>query len=552
MAKKITCEELEPKLSELADESAESKTSEKSLRKSIKILRKERDFLQEAISAVCHPFYAIDAKSYRIIMANPAALNLYGDLTDDPFCYAWTHGRATPCSDEGHPCPLEIVRNRKKPITLEHTHYDKKGRPLYFEIHAYPIFDDEGNVEKIVEYSLETTKLKRMEAVHRESEERYREIIENAHDIIQSILPDGSLAYVNRAWFEILGYTEIDLHSINFFDLVHADSLTHYQELFSRILKGNSGTHIPLSFVAKDGEQIFVEGNISPRLHDGKVVAIHGIFRDITENKKADEALKENEKKLLRYSKHLEQIITSLNVAKEVQQSLLPQHWPSEERLDIAGSSLYCDETGGDYYDYMELPQIGSATYGIAIGDVSGHGVSSALQMASVRAYLRSRATQGGAVAEIITDVNRLVSKDTMETGSFMTLFFLLIEAHSGRAAWVRAGHDPALIYDPDSDHFVKLEGKGLALGVDENYLYRGYTVTIKPGQILILTTDGLWENRNIKGEMFGRERFKNLIRRNAGLGAGDIQATIIEALTSFQGKAQQEDDITLVILKLL
>lgn len=543
---------MEWKFKELGDEVTECKISEKSLRDSIKILRKERDFLQEAISAVCHPFYTIDAKSYKIIMANPAALNLYGDLTDDLFCYSWTHGRATPCSDEGHPCPLEIVRNRKKPITLEHIHYDKKGRPLYFEIHAYPLFDDEGNVNKIVEYSFENTKFKRMEASQRESEERYREIIENAHDIIQSILPDGSLAYVNRAWFEILGYSEIDPRPINFFDIVHPDSLKHCQELFSRVLEGKSGTHIPITFVAKDGKQVYVEGNISPRLIEGKVVATHCIFRDVTENKKADEALRENEEKLDRYSKHLERIIASLNVAKEVQQSLLPQHLPSEKRLDIAGSCLYCDETGGDYYDYIELPQIGSDAHGIAVGDVSGHGVSSALQMASVRAYLRSRATQGGSVAEIITDVNRLVSTDTMETGVFMTLFFLLVEAHSGRATWVRAGHDPALLYNPYSDHFEKLEGKGLPLGVDENWRYRDYTITVKPGQIMILATDGLLENRNIKGEMFGRERFKNLIRRNAGLGAKDMQATIIEAVTSFQGKAQQEDDITLVILKFL
>ena len=552
MPKNLTCKEMGWRFDELVDEVAECKSLEKSLRERIKIIQKERDFLQEAISAVCHPFYAIDAKSYKVIMANAAALKLYGDLTDNPFCYSWTHGRATPCSDEGHLCPLEIIRNNKQPISLEHTHYDKKGRPQYFEIHAYPIFDDEGNINKVIEYSLETTKFKRMETAQRESEERYRVIIENAHDIIQSTLPDGSFAYVNRAWFEILGYTKIDLRSIIFFDIVHPDSLKHCQEVYSRILEGKSGTHIPISFVAKDGEQIFVEGNISPRLLEGKVVATHGIFRDVTESKKADEALRENEKKLLRYSKHLEQIIASLNVAKEVQQSLLPQRSPSEKRIDIAGSSLYCDETGGDYYDYIEFSHSDFDAHGITVGDVSGHGISSALQMASARAYLRSRVTQGGSVAEIITDVNRLFSNDTKGTGVFMTLFFLMIEAQSGRATWVRAGHEPALLYNPDSDNFVELEGKGLPLGVDEDWRYSDYTITIKPGQLLILTTDGLWENRNIKGEMFGRQRLKNLIRRNAGLRTKDILATIIEAVTSFQGKAQQEDDITLVILKFL
>ena len=117
-----------------------------------------------------------------------------------------------------------------------------------------------------------------------------------------------------------------------------------------------------------------------------------------------------------KYSKHLEKIIAALNVAQEVQQSLLPQYPPGEMQFDISGGSRYCDETGGDYYDYIELPRLGSDVYAIAVGDVSGHGISSALLMASVRAYIRSRVTQAGSVAEIITDVNRLVSADTMET----------------------------------------------------------------------------------------------------------------------------------------
>ena len=129
-------------------------------------------------------------------------------------------------------------------------------------------------------------------------------------------------------------------------------------------------------------------------------------------------------RKKAKYSKHLEQIIAALNVAQEVQQSLLPQSAPVDKRFDIAGGSLYCDETGGDYYDYIELPRLGPDVNAIAVGDVSGHGISSALLMAGVRAYLRSRVLHTGSVAEIITDVNRLVAADTAETSQFMTLFF--------------------------------------------------------------------------------------------------------------------------------
>jgi sigma-B regulation protein RsbU (phosphoserine phosphatase) len=255
-------------------------------------------------------------------------------------------------------------------------------------------------------------------------------------------------------------------------------------------------------------------------------------------------------RKKAKYSKHLEKIIAALNVAQEVQQSLLPKYTPREHRFDIAGSSQYCDETGGDYYDYIELPELGSDAYAIAVGDVSGHGISSALLMAGVRAYLRSRVTQPGSVAEIITDVNRLVSADTLETNQFMTLFFLVIEAHTDRLTWVRAGHDPALVYSPDSDQFEELKGEGIPLGVEQDWRFNDYHAIVKPQQILVLTTDGIMEARNENGDMFGRDRLKSAIRENANLDAEGVRSAIIQEVSTFMGKAPQEDDITLVVLR--
>ena len=152
----------------------------------------------------------------------------------------------------------------------------------------------------------------------------------------------------------------------------------------------------------------------------------------------------------------------------------------------------------------------------------------------------------------MITDVNRLVSADTMETHQFMTLFFLVIDARTGHITWVRAGHDPVLLYSPDKDHFDTLAGEGIPLGVEESWQYRDYTQMITAGHILVLTTDGVWEAPNQKGEMFGKDRFKEIIRKNAHLGADGIRLAIIDAVTAFRGGAQQEDDITLVVLKFL
>ena len=251
--------------------------------------------------------------------------------------------------------------------------------------------------------------------------------------------------------------------------------------------------------------------------------------------------------RLADYSRSLEEIIAALNLAQEVQQNLLPQRPPRLESIDVAGRSLYCDETGGDYYDYIELP---NRRLGIVVGDVSGHGVSAALLMASVRGYLRARATLAESTGDIITGVNRLISVDTAETGQFMTLFYLVVEPHNNRINWVRAGHDPGFLYCPHSDQFEELSGAGLALGVDENWNFADYNRRVKPGQIVLLTTDGIFEAHDPEGKMFGKARFKEVVRKNAGLEAEGIRKAVFEAVSEYRGNQPQEDDITLVVLK--
>ena len=300
---------------------------------------------------------------------------------------------------------------------------------------------------------------------------------------------------------------------------------------------------------------VTVVNNMVDALQNAESFAeINSLNQDLLENKKQLETtldkLRVAVRKKAKYSKHLEKIIAALNVAQEVQQSLLPQYPPREIQFDIAGGSRYCDETGGDYYDYIELPRPGSDAYAIAVGDVSGHGISSALLMAGVRAYLRSRVTQAGSAADIITDVNRLVSADTTETNQFMTLFFLVVEGQSGKLTWVRAGHDPALVYSPDSGQFEELKGAGIPLGVDEDWRYEESTTRIEPGQIVVLTTDGIMETHNQEGDMFGKDRIKKVICCNADLDAEGIHRAMLDAVEDFRGKAPREDDVTLVVIK--
>ena len=130
------------------------------------------EFLNTVLESLTHPFYVIDANDYTVITANSASgLDLSkGERT----CYALTHGRREPCDVSDHQCPLEVVRQTRKPTTIEHTHYDRDGNPRILEIHAYPILDSRGNVIQIIEYSLDITERKRIEEALWASEERYR------------------------------------------------------------------------------------------------------------------------------------------------------------------------------------------------------------------------------------------------------------------------------------------------------------------------------------------------------------------------------------------
>ncbi|MFN2246229.1 MAG: PP2C family protein-serine/threonine phosphatase [Candidatus Promineifilaceae bacterium] len=243
---------------------------------------------------------------------------------------------------------------------------------------------------------------------------------------------------------------------------------------------------------------------------------------------------------------------TSLGLAQEVQQSLLPQSDPSLPGYDIAGMSLYCDETGGDYYDFIETKRDGRDGLAVVVGDVSGHGVSSALLMATARALIMLRSSIPDEAAGIINDVNRYLSLDTAQTGNFMTFFYCELTAREMNVRWVRAGHDPALVYDPFRDAFDELRGKGLALGLDESFEYDSFYRRMEPGQIIMIGTDGIWELRNQANEIFGKKALMEIIRKNQTTSARQIVNTVIEALELFRGDKTPEDDITLVVIKVV
>lgn len=250
-----------------------------------KILQ-QNEFLNSALEALTHPFYVIDADDYTIQLANSATG--FGNLAENSTCYQVTHKRKKPCSAE-HPCPLEIVKKTKKPAITEHIHYDKNGNERNVEVHGYPIFDNDGNVVQMIEYSLDITEQKKVEETLRESEEKYRELLNGMNDTAWVIDFDGNFIDVNDAAVKVSGYSREELLSMGPPDI--DNSLT--VEEIRGLIKGMPSDKIQVfetTHTTKDGKPIPVEISSSLVTYHGKR-AILSIARDITERKEAEEKL---------------------------------------------------------------------------------------------------------------------------------------------------------------------------------------------------------------------------------------------------------------------
>lgn len=243
-----------------------------------------------------------------------------------------------------------------------------------------------------------------------------------------------------------------------------------------------------------------------------------------------------------------------MEVAASVQQGFWPKDAPAVSGYDVAGVSLPCDATGGDYYDYLVRSGCGREDlFLVAVGDVTGHGIQAALLMASVRAFLRSRLLSPGSPVEIVGDVNRLLAEDMGSSGRFITLFLLELCPLTGQLRYVRAGHDPALLYDPATDEFHELGGRGIPLGIDGDWRYEEYVLQgVPPGAVLALGTDGIWEARGKGGDMYGKTRLRHALRRAAAGDAKSVAREVLSDLEAFRQNEPNRDDVTLVVIKAL
>ena len=242
----------------------------------------------------------------------------------------------------------------------------------------------------------------------------------------------------------------------------------------------------------------------------------------------------------------------SLAQASMIQQNLVPKSNPQVEGFDIAGKSIWCDETSGDYYDFFQPAEWEQKKIGVVVADVIGHGISSALLMTTARAFFRERILSPGSSAALVTDVNQRLVKDIEELNLFITLFYSEIDIKEKSFRWVHAGHEPAMLYDPGEDSFDALGGEGLPLGVMADWVYEESKKQLHSGQIILIGTDGIKETHNEHNELFGAERFNRVIRDHFRKPAKEIIKEMFDTLQSFRFPIERKDDETLVVIKVL
>jgi sigma-B regulation protein RsbU (phosphoserine phosphatase) len=244
-----------------------------------------------------------------------------------------------------------------------------------------------------------------------------------------------------------------------------------------------------------------------------------------------------------------ERLNRELEIAREVQEHLFPQRFPPTTGLDYCGQCRPAREVGGDYYDFLALPD---GRLGIAIGDVSGKGVGAALMMASLEASLRALASVVDDPAELMERVNSLVYQASA-SNRYASLFYAQYDPRSRSLSYVNAGHNPPAVLRnrAGSCQVLRLETGGPVIGFVPHRYELG-VFSHEAGDLVVLFTDGVSESMNVRYEEWGEERLIEFAKTCHGLPAFEATSRIMAAAEAFAAGASQHDDMTLVVLRIL
>jgi sigma-B regulation protein RsbU (phosphoserine phosphatase) len=256
--------------------------------------------------------------------------------------------------------------------------------------------------------------------------------------------------------------------------------------------------------------------------------------------------LKAHIEELKRTTAEKERLVREIEIAKEIQQSFLPEANPAIEGVQVAAVSIPARIVGGDFYDFIP---INNDVWGLAIADVSGKGIPSALFMALSRALMRASAVVDKSPDRALNHANILIHQDS-KACMFVTLFYAVIDAKKRTLKYTNAGHNPPLLMSKASSDIVLLKAQTMPLGVEADIKATSEEIALKKDDMIVLYTDGVTEAVNEKKEQYELERLEKIVKENRGLSADELMRKVESDLKKFVGKQPQFDDITIMIIK--
>jgi PAS domain S-box-containing protein len=410
--------------------------------------------------------------------------------------------------------------------------YTKKdGSTLWASVSRSRAFSEDGAFTGVLKMVSDIGSQKRAEAERQKAMDRVVLLSKAVEQTADSVLisdSSGTIEYVNPAFEGTTGYTreEIVGQTPRLLRSGHHDE-AFYQQMWERLLAGEvyRGTLVNRK---KSGELYWANQTITPiKDAQGTVTHFVAVLKDVTEVRKY----------------HEQEV--RLRLARAVQERFNPLA-PRVPGFDIAAASYPADETGGDYFDFIEAPNGGLY---VAVGDVSGHGFDAALIMALTRAYIRSFATLGMDVGEVLRRVNRAMVGD-LEENRFVTMLLVRLDVEAGNMTYASAGHIPGVVLNGSEGIDCVMDSTGVPLGLFADSIFATRRCQFKQQQILVLGTDGATETADANGVEFGRNGVIQYVRAHADDTAGQIAAGVYGAARTFGAGQEQHDDITSVIIK--
>lgn len=281
---------------------------------------------------------------------------------------------------------------------------------------------------------------------------------------------------------------------------------------------------------------------MSERLDTSNEAAFNDLVAKNHALQKAYDELKEAQAQII----EKERMERELQVAAEIQLSILPDVLPDTEEFSFGARILPARQVGGDFYDIFELKD---NRIGVLIGDVADKGVPSALFMARAHALIMAEADIAISAKEVLQLVNNHITRLQKST-QFVTVLYGILDLKTRLFSYARAGHEPPLLLHPDGSVERLPHSAGMALGLWDPITVDEREITLASGDTLIMYTDGMTDCRNPEGAAFGLDRIKTLLSELTKLNAQQISDKLLETLQVYQNGAKQDDDVTLVAIK--